>query len=110
MLDAAGAPSRNRQAATMSRLRDLLIGPPLPAQRMTDVRLSNLCALAALAPDALSSIAYANQEILLGLVAAGAAGLAFSWSIALAITALLDRRRSFDKVRAIIDVPFYLRD
>jgi amino acid transporter len=56
---------------------------------MGDVRLSNVRALAALAPDALSSIAYANQEIFLGLVAAGAAGLAFSWTIALAITALL---------------------
>ena len=42
-----------------------------------------------MSPDALSSIAYANQEIFLGLVVAGAAGLAFSWYIALAIAALL---------------------
>jgi amino acid transporter len=46
-------------------------------------------ALAALSPDALSSIAYANQEIYLGLVVAGAAALNWSLPIALAIAALL---------------------
>jgi amino acid transporter len=45
--------------------------------------------LAALSPDALSSVAYANQEIFLGLVVAGAAGLVFSWPIAVAIGSLL---------------------
>jgi amino acid transporter len=34
-------------------------------------------------------VAYANQEIFLGLVVAGAAGLAFSWPIAVAIGGLL---------------------
>ncbi|MBN1286344.1 MAG: APC family permease [Anaerolineae bacterium] len=73
-------------------MRDIwhvLVGPPLPTQRMAEMRLNNFRALAALSPDALASIAYANQEIFLGLVAAGAAGLAYSWSIALAIAALL---------------------
>jgi amino acid transporter len=70
-------------------LRDLLIGPPLPGKGIGDARLGNIRALAALSPDALSSIAYANQEIFLGLVAAGAAGLANAWYIALAIAALL---------------------
>src|SRR5579859_5650459 len=56
---------------------------------MRDERLSKFRALAALSPDALSSIAYANQEIFLGLVVAGAAGLAYSWYIALAIALLL---------------------
>ena len=58
------------------RLKDALIGAPLSTQELIHKRLDNLRALAAFSPDALSSIAYANQEIYLGLVAAGAAGLA----------------------------------
>lgn len=73
----------------MRSLRELVFGPPIPTVGLTVERLSNVRALAALSPDALSSIAYANQEIFLGLVAAGAAGLAFSWYIALAIAGLL---------------------
>jgi amino acid transporter len=73
----------------MRSLKDLLLGQPLPTQRLASERLSNLRALAALSPDALASIAYANQEIYLGLAAAGAAGLAYAWPIALAIAALL---------------------
>jgi amino acid transporter len=46
-------------------------------------------ALAAFSPDALSSIAYANQEIYLGLLVAGAVGLSMSLPIGLAITGLL---------------------
>lgn len=70
-------------------LREWLIGPPLPTQRATEERLSKRQALAAFSPDALASIAYANQEIFLGLVVAGAAGLAWSWPIALSITLVL---------------------
>jgi amino acid transporter len=51
--------------------------------------LNKARALAAFSPDALSSIAYANQEIYLGLVVAGSAGLALAWPIALAIAGLL---------------------
>ncbi|MEK7278103.1 MAG: APC family permease [Chloroflexota bacterium] len=70
-------------------MRELIIGPPISSKRMADERLSSFRALAALSPDALSSIAYANQEIFLGLVVAGAAGLGYSWHIALAIAVLL---------------------
>jgi amino acid transporter len=73
----------------MPSLHDLLIGPPIPSKRLADERLSNWRALAALSPDALSSIAYANQEIFLGLVVAGAAGLVYSAYLALAIALLL---------------------
>jgi hypothetical protein len=58
-----------------SRIRQFLIGSPLPTQQLGEVRLNKVRALAAFSPDALSSIAYANQEIYLGLVVAGAAGL-----------------------------------
>ena len=70
-------------------LRTLVFGSPLPTTALGETRLGNIRALAVLSPDALASIAYANQEIFLGLVIAGAAGLAHSWNIALAITALL---------------------
>lgn len=72
-----------------SSIREILIGSPLPTHRLAHERLDTARALAALSPDALSSIAYANQEIFLGLAAAGAAGLIYSWPIALAITGLL---------------------
>lgn len=73
----------------MNHIREWLIGPPLPTQRLSSERLDKIRALAALSPDALSSIAYANEEIYLGLVVAGAAGLGMAWPIALAITLLL---------------------
>ncbi len=73
----------------MKSLRELVIGPPIPSQSLGHERLSIPRALAALSPDALSSIAYANQEIFLGLVVAGAAGLAYSGALAVAIALLL---------------------
>ncbi len=73
----------------LDRLRYLLIGPPLPTQQFQYRRLNKIRALAAFSPDALSSIAYANQEIYLGLVVAGAAGLQLAWPVGLAITGLL---------------------
>lgn len=73
----------------LSRLRDLLIGIPLPTQKMGERRLNKIRALAAFSPDALSSIAYANQEIYLGLVLAGSAGLSLAAPIGLSITLLL---------------------
>lgn len=70
-------------------LKYLLIGPPLPTQDLEGKRLNKIRALAAFSPDALSSIAYANQEIYLGLIVAGSAGLALTLPIGLAITLLL---------------------
>lgn len=73
----------------MSAFRTLLFGAPLPTDQAHSERLDKLHALAALSPDALASIAYANQEIYLGLVVAGSAGLSFSLPIALSIAGLL---------------------
>lgn len=73
----------------LPRLKELLIGPPLSTQQLIEKKLNKIRALAAFSPDALSSIAYANQEIYLGLVVAGSAGLALAWPIGLAITGLL---------------------
>ena len=71
------------------KLRYLVTGSPLPSQMMDEKRLNKIRALAAFSPDALSSVAYANQEIYLGLALAGSAGLVLQWPIALAITLLL---------------------
>lgn len=73
----------------MHQLRELLTGPPLPTRQLAHEKLNKIRALAAFSPDALSSIAYANQEIYLGLAAAGAAGLTYAWPIALAIAVLM---------------------
>ena len=70
-------------------LKDVLIGPPIPTQQLREKRLNKIRALAAFSPDALSSIAYANQEIYLGLLIAGSAGLSQAWPIGIAITGLL---------------------
>ena len=73
----------------LDKIKHLLIGDPLPTNLLHEKRLNKIRALAAFSPDALSSIAYANQEIYLGLVVAGAAGLGLAWPIGLAITGLL---------------------
>lgn len=73
----------------LDKVKHLLIGPPLPTQQLAERKLNKIRALAAFSPDALSSIAYANQEIYLGLVVAGSAGLALSLPIGAAIAGLL---------------------
>lgn len=73
----------------LSRLKNSLIGSPLPTQQLSEKRLNKIRALAAFSPDALSSIAYANQEIYLGLLVAGSAGLGLAWPIGLAIIGIL---------------------
>src|SRR3990172_940154 len=73
----------------LDRIKHLLIGPPLPTHQLGERKLNKLRALAAFSPDALSSIAYANQEIYLGLVVAGSAGLTLAWPIGIAITIVL---------------------
>lgn len=72
-----------------SEIKEALIGSPLSTRLLEEKRLNKIRALAAFSPDALSSIAYANQEIYLGLVVAGSAGLPLSLPIALAIMGLL---------------------
>jgi amino acid transporter len=72
-----------------SRLWTYLVGSPLPTHELADKRLDNIRALAAFSPDALSSVAYASQEIFLGLVVAGSLGLSYAFPIAVSIVILL---------------------
>lgn len=73
----------------LTRIWTLIVGSPLPTEELASKRLNKLRALAAFSPDALSSIAYANQEIFLALVVAGSAGLSMSLPIGVAIVVLL---------------------
>ncbi|MBN1977951.1 MAG: APC family permease [Anaerolineae bacterium] len=69
-------------------LRRILFGDPLPTASETEQRLTKIKALAVFSSDALSSVAYATEEILLVLVLAGTGYLYLSIPIALAIAAL----------------------
>jgi len=73
-----------------SRLKQLLIGKSLPTSASSEERLNNFAALAVLSSDALSSVAYATEEILKVLVLTGSvAVLGDSIWIAGAIALLL---------------------
>ena len=67
----------------------LLFGSPLPTRAQRNERLTKTKALAVLSSDALSSVAYATEEILLVLVLAGTAALSASVPIAIVIAGLL---------------------
>jgi len=71
------------------RFKQLLFGKSLPTSAHAEERLTNPEALAVLSSDALSSVAYATEEILLVLVAAGSSALGLSLPIAAAIVLLL---------------------
>jgi len=77
------------KSVKMFKLKRLLIGPPLSTEKLEDERLGNLKALAIFSSDALSSVAYATEEILLVLIAVGAVALSYSLPISLAIILLL---------------------
>lgn len=73
----------------LADVRRFLIGAPLPSAQMVHERLNKIQALAVFSSDALSSVAYATEEILLVLVLAGSAALGLSLPIAVAIVGLL---------------------
>ncbi len=70
-------------------LKRLLFGNPLATSQMAHERLGPVIGLAVFASDALSSVAYATEEILLALALAGTAGLSFSVSVGIAIAVLI---------------------
>ncbi|MEB3362560.1 MAG: APC family permease [Synechococcaceae cyanobacterium] len=67
----------------------MLIGSPLPTSAHHEERYSNAEALAILSSDALSSVAYATQEIVLVLGTAGALALPFTLPITALIVGLM---------------------
>jgi amino acid transporter len=70
-------------------VRKVAVGAPISSEEAEEQRLPKVKALAVFSSDALSSAAYATDEILLVLVAAGTGALTHSIEIALAIGLLL---------------------
>jgi len=86
--EAASAP-RTAGGKVFARARGVLFGRPLSIHEEITERLSKAKALAIFSSDAISSSAYATEEILRVLVLAGASALILSLPIAIAIAFLL---------------------
>lgn len=79
----------NPSRRLMTSARRLLLGPPKRTDQQHEERLGVGAALAVFSADGLSSVAYATEEILFVLMAAGAAASVYTLPIALAITILV---------------------
>jgi amino acid transporter len=73
----------------LAQFKRFIVGEPIPSHLAHHERLSRVTGLAVLSSDALSSVAYATEEILRVLVLAGAAALTFSSPIAVIIATIL---------------------
>jgi amino acid transporter len=73
----------------LNALKKLLVGSPLATAQARHERLTKTSALAVFSSDALSSVAYATEEILLILVLAGTVALQYSIPIGVAIAVLI---------------------
>ncbi len=85
---AANVPA-TRLGRAWARVKAVAIGRPLASEEEIGERLSKTKALAVFSSDAISSSAYASEEILRILVLAGGAAIVWSVEIALAIAVLL---------------------
>ena len=86
--EAASAP-RTRAGRLLAKARSILIGRPLSIHEEISERLSKTKALAIFSSDAISSSAYATEEIVRVLVLAGAGALFLSLPLAIGIALLL---------------------
>jgi amino acid transporter len=73
----------------VNKFKRLLIGRPMRSKNIEDEKLSKLKALAVLSSDALSSVAYGTEQILIVLMTVGVAALWYSIPISLAVLGLL---------------------
>lgn len=73
----------------LSQIKQVVIGRSLPTSAHSEERLSKAAALAVLSSDALSSVAYATQEALLVLVAAGTSLSILGWTLPIAIAIVI---------------------
>src|SRR6266511_852037 len=76
-------------ASPTSLLKRLLVGRPFRSDRLQHTLLPKRIALPVFASDALSSVAYAPDEIFLTLSIAGLAALAISWKVAIVVAVVL---------------------
>jgi amino acid transporter len=86
--EAASMP-RTRTGRALARVRAVVFGRPLSNEAEMEERLSKKKALAIFSSDAISSSAYATEEILRVLILGGAAAMLLSVQVAMAIAALL---------------------
>lgn len=75
--------------SSIERLKRFLIGAPLATHQAEQERLTKFKALAVLSSDAISSVAYGTEAILVNLVAAGSGHLWVTFPISVAIVVLL---------------------
>lgn len=75
--------------STLANLKRLVFGRPLPSDRLEHERLDKKTALAVLSSDAISSVAYATEQILLVLAVVGTAALGYVIPISAVIVGLL---------------------
>ena len=73
----------------ISELKRLFVGRPLATEQLAHERLSKRIALAVFSSDALSSVAYATEAILIALLAAGPQALGYATPISIGIALLL---------------------
>jgi amino acid transporter len=73
----------------ITRLKRILIGEPLSNQRLAHEKIPKWKALAVLSSDALSSVAYATEEILIPLSIFSVSAMAWSMPVALGIAILI---------------------
>lgn len=72
-----------------NRMKRLLIGRPMKSKELEGEKLGRLKALAILSSDALSSVAYGTEQILIALMVAGFAAVWYSIPISIAVLGLL---------------------
>lgn len=98
MTDSAATPEQEDDSNVIKRVakykprqswRTWLIGRPLPTADAPHQTIGKAIGLAVFAGDALSSVAYAPEETLVILAAAGFAGFSYAFPIAVAVTLLL---------------------
>jgi len=73
----------------VTKLKRFLIGRPMKTTELADEKLSKRKALAVLSSDALSSVAYGTEQILLVLMAVGFSAMWYSIPISIAVLGLL---------------------
>lgn len=73
----------------LSGFKRLLVGRRLPNEQLSETLLPKRLALPVFASDALSSVAYAPDEILITLSLAGMVGYMFSWQIGVAVAVVI---------------------
>ena len=86
-------PSSAARRFRTSGLKRFLLGKPIPSHLAHHERLSRLTGLAVLSSDALSSVAYATDFIIVTLLVAGTQAIDYVLPISVIIASLLGDRR-----------------